>query len=681
MADGVMKLLSDMRQAADMQSPECGLERALTMTGGAVDETSDSFWAQKRQQARDNTFDPGKDVVLVRYLTGKNLGSDQADLQAEAGDDFVGRMIAGLWVKPKGLERKIPYQRQRLMWAEHQLVCKETKGEREPAFGCDDSERRSNNASANGSEDDMWLMVPGCVTEVRRVSGECRCLSDGSFGDEGCKCRLQVWRVKIVKDHKGLLEANLSKEELTIDGLRRILTKAAFEIVAAALDGEGEDALRTAVIPFHWHAGHLKRSVLVKVRATAGTRTVLEGMDRHGRSHPITLDWIATAHLGTTKVALPEEWVKDMRERVAKGNTTWKGIKEGAKKRRREGSDLVLKWSRPELPLKLRQDPGEHSCYSDTAATALEIWGRLHERPELVACANKIHRDGKEIASRGSNHQTALTTDLISGIVGDWGYRFSLVDTYDPLSNLIGLPVVLRLKSSGAYPHCVAIFGNYILDPTEPRAIRLSKDNLDAICGGEGAYVGVAWAREFRRYRTSEERQASTVGNKDIPAPVQCCRKATLVAHKCTCGGGSTLVLAAAAALRDHGLVDAARKLQASALENKEEISFQPRMWLRASLTRLLAEIKSSRMGCYSLGKSWDPFEEEEMSWDMVVAEVRGHKHLYVAFVKGHCDNKMMTPSHPQWLDITEENMNFITDGEYKGLQWAMAFGGEHGSV
>ena len=57
----------------------------------------------------------------------------------------------------------------------------------------------------------------------------------------------------------------------------------------------------------------------------------------------------------------------------------------------------------------------------------------------------------------------------------------------------------------------------------------------------------------------------------------------------------------------------------------------------------------------------------------MIVAEVRGHMHLYISFAKG----KMMTPSHPQWVEATEQNMKFFTDDNYKGIQWAMAFGGE----
>ena len=678
-ADGVIKLLSDMRQAADMQSPEHGLERALTMTGGAMDDTSDRFWAQKRQQAKDNTFNPSKDVALVRYLSGKDIGSDNADVQAEERDDFVGRMIEELWVKPRGLQQKRMHPtRQQIMLREYQAAYVEHSELHGAAFGeCDSASDGTvgtqSTVESHTTYRGNWSMVPGSVAEARRASSECSCLSDTGFGGEGCWCELQVWCVRIVPNYKGDIKEDcrsmeVSKERMSIDGLRRILTKAAFAIVIEAL---GQDALRTAVIPFHWHVTYLKKHFVLRMRAAAGTKTMLEGRDGLGRTHPIALDWIATAHLGTAQVPLPEEWVKDMMERVEKGDPRWKEITEGAKKRRRKGDDLVLRWSRPGVSLKLGQAAGEHSCYSDSAATALELWGRKHGRKELVACAHKIHAEGKEIASRAATHQTAQITELVSGVVGDWGYRFEILDKYDPLVDQVGTPVVVRLISSGAYPHCVAIFGRHILDPTEPKAILLSRENLDCICGGRGKYLGVAWARGFRLHVTEEELQAKRLGDEGIPAPVRCCNTATVFVHKCTCRGGSTLVVAAAGVLYNLGLLDVARKLRASALENKEEISFQPRMWLRASLTRLLAEIKSSKMGCYSLGKNWDPFEEKKISWDMVVAEVRGHRHLYVGFVR----NKMMTPSHPQWLDITEENMNFIADGEYKGLQWAMAFG------
>ena len=681
----VSKVLSKMRLVADFNIPEGALERAMTMT---VDETSESFWDQKQNEVKDNTFDPGSDLALVRYLNGEDISTDHSCMSQE-NDGFFGRLIQELWVEPKGLRQKVPNMKQKKMWMDYVAEKERRKvEERFTSFVAtpadEDSSTESHDSETTSKSfvayQDTWNMVPGSVAEVSRVHSKCQCSLEGSFGDEGCSCELSAWCIRIVPDHKGAIKEGMrsvevTKETMPIPRLRRMLTTGGYEVVIAALNCKSRAEMRTAVIPFHWHTAYLKKHSLMKVRAATGEKTMLEGVDRAGRIHPITQDWIGTAELGISKVRLPEEWVKDMMDRVEKGITAWKAITEGAKKRRRKGSDMELSWGRPAMRLKLRQNTGEHSCYSDAAATALEIWGRMDGRPEIVACGHKIHKEGKLMAAEAADSQTGRTTALISSIVGDWGYRFDLLQDYDPLLDHMNYPVVVRLISSSAYPHCVAIFGNYILDPTEPRAIKLGEDNLNTICGGEGKYLGIAWARGFRPFQqTVEEAKAWRLGNRCIPAlPPDFCSRATGFVHKCACRDGSALVLAAAAALHKHRLVNVSRKLQSGALEDKEEVSARPRMWLRDRLTQLLAGIKTMKMGCHSLDKNWDPFGDNKVSRDMIVAEVRGHRHLYVSFVNG----RMMTPSHPQWVEATEQNMKFFTDEDYKGIQWAMAFGGE----
>ena len=428
----------------------------------AVDETSSSFWEQKLNEAKDNTFDPGADLALVGYLNGDDISNDHSCMSQE-NDGFFGQLIQTLWVAPKGLQQKVTPMKQLNMWRDYAAEKKKRESEdwHEDWHGSvtnisstDDSSTESHESEATNESfvayQDTWRMVPGSVAEVCRVHSECQCSLEGSFGDESCSCQLSAWCIRILPDHRGELREHMksvevSKEKMSIFGLRKMLTPAAYEVVITALNCKSGDEMRTAVIPFHWHTAYLKKQSLMKLRVAAGTRTMLEGVDRNGRIHPIALDWIGTAELGISKVRLPEEWVKDMMDRVEKGYTAWKAIAEGAKKRKRKGGDTELCWASPVMRLKLRQNTGEHSCYSDAAATALEIWGRMHDRPEMVACAHQIHKEGKQMAAEAANSQTGRVTDLISSTVGDWGYRFELLQDYDPLLDRMNLPVVLNI--------------------------------------------------------------------------------------------------------------------------------------------------------------------------------------------------------------------------------------------
>ena len=187
--------------------------------------------------------------------------------------------------------------------------------------------------------------------------------------------------------------------------------------------------------------------------------------------------------------------------------------------------------------------------------------------------------------------------------------------------------------------------------------MKRTRENLDAICGGREGYRGLAWARKFYLPPTTNPNNCSSLLIQDY-----------------SCRGPEMLIVAAASSLHKHGLLPMVAKLLRNAIEDRQETQLRAKNWLGNQLTRLLPRIKCSAMRYTRLDKRWNPFAEGADQHDMVVAELRGHKHLYVSIAK----KTMQMPGQTQWLAVTEENLQLMTGGTYRGICWAFAFGGDY---
>ena len=130
-------------------------------------------------------------------------------------------------------------------------------------------------------------------------------------------------------------------------------------------------------------------------------------------------------------------------------------------------------------------------------------------------------------------HRVKVIFDFVWRVLHDWGYAFIKTQSREVEKSilmeecvLLPYPVVVRLKSKREYPHCVAFYRNMILDPTEPRALLLTRKNLDGICGGQGQYLGIDWARKLQHKRQKVRPVALPADSGPIESALSATRKA-----------------------------------------------------------------------------------------------------------------------------------------------------------
>ena len=78
--------------------------------------------------------------------------------------------------------------------------------------------------------------------------------------------------------------------------------------------------------------------------------------------------------------------------------------------------------------------------------------------------------------------------------------------TFDPLNYECHYPVIAKLKTQTCL-HVVVFHNGVIYDPDLPRAVKIGKVELDAICGGEGMYEGIDWAFKIQRFKKQKKKK------------------------------------------------------------------------------------------------------------------------------------------------------------------------------
>jgi len=79
--------------------------------------------------------------------------------------------------------------------------------------------------------------------------------------------------------------------------------------------------------------------------------------------------------------------------------------------------------------------------------------------------------------------------------------------------------IVAEVQGENNYPHCIGLLRDWILDPTEPWALKKTRENLDLICtkgkygkiSGSGKFLRLKWAVEI-----VEATRATVDDNKEM---------------------------------------------------------------------------------------------------------------------------------------------------------------------
>jgi hypothetical protein len=214
--------------------------------------------------------------------------------------------------------------------------------------------------------------------------------------------------------------------------------------------------------------------------------------------YPLSDAWVNRA-VGDDGVRIPEEIIKEALGNAGSGK--FFNIPAGAK-----GTDLVYDFADPKVKIPYKQKPGSHMCYAaslaNTAAVHALSVGGPRRRP-LAKAAWSLFHEGKDLGCPTDLNRKVF--QKASKILRPTGYVLKPLHGFVFSERPDDRLIVAEVKGENNYPHCIGLLRDWILDPTEPWALKKTRENLDLICTkgkygkifGTGKFLGFKWAVEI----------------------------------------------------------------------------------------------------------------------------------------------------------------------------------------
>lgn len=164
-----------------------------------------------------------------------------------------------------------------------------------------------------------------------------------------------------------------------------------------------------------------------------------------------------------------------------------------------------------------QQKPGSHICYAASLATTVAVYAALVGGPRrcpLAKAAWSLFHEGKDLGCPTDLNRKVF--QKASKILRPTGYVLKHLHGFVFSERPDDQLIVAEVKGENNYPHCIGLLRDWILDPTEPWALKKTRENLDLICTkgkygkifGTGKFLSFKWAVEI------VEATGATVGDK-----------------------------------------------------------------------------------------------------------------------------------------------------------------------
>ena len=470
------------------------------------------------------------------------------------------------------------------------------------------------------------LTLPGAVVALQRVNDICSCCPDqdpgiSAYAGRRCHCSARVYYWK--DEGEGIFWIHFTCCSVA-DVLNQLSVGSAYVTSVALRIAPKHLYVR---IPLHYYK--TKMGTITKVRhIPAPGDCYMEGLDAKNRRQLIPRDWIDSA-VSATGVPLDAKLRAELHRHVADSSKKhFHGIPAGAakrnKKRAREDEDF-------RMPHPMQ--PSHYTCYPTAAASTMQIHAVTVGNTSLKECAAHIAQSGSLLAKGGDSNRKV--TDFIIDTLRCTGYSYRPMESFDPTAPAREHPVIARLKSDRAFPHCVGFLHDKIVDPAEERTMPRSRNAINGICGGQGAFIGVDWAYEM-----------TPVSNPNGQCEV------------------SGIFSALSACLRVHGLVGLARDFSLPPWRSQHMLSPQEQK-NRVNLRKLgitLRSVRHAKLRMVLAGKKFFPSSDH---YRVAVAEVHKQPGLFVSFTGSQC----LMPPYKTTHDISKENLSSIAPD---GFSWSL---------
>jgi hypothetical protein len=248
----------------------------------------------------------------------------------------------------------------------------------------------------------------------------------------------------------------------------------------------------------YWRRWYFDREVtIVKIQAVETKPAFFRGMDAKGRIYPLTEAWVNSA-VGSDGVRIPQDIIQTALQNYRRRDF-WK-IPAGAKE-----TDLDYDVAKPKVKIPYKQPRGSHVCYASSIATTLAVYAILVGAPtrrSLATAAWSMYYQGVALGCPPDLKRKVF--QKAQKILREAGYDIQ------PLHGLVFSEqaddrlIIAQVVGVNNFPHCVGFLHDWILDPTEPWALKKTRSNLDLICTKD-KFGKIFGSRKFLRLKWAVE--------------------------------------------------------------------------------------------------------------------------------------------------------------------------------
>ena len=297
------------------------------------------------------------------------------------------------------------------------------------------------------------------------------------------------------------------KVKLTYEEMTHLLIPGAVEVVVKAC------CFGYIRPEKHWMRWYFDKTVtIVKIQAVEREPAFFLGIDAKGRIYPLMEAWVNSA-MDNDGAGIPQEIIQHALKKC--GSNQYWTIPAGAKV-----TDLVYDVADPKVKISFKQKRGSHMCYVASLATTTAVYAVLVGAPQrrpLAKAAWSMFHEGMDLGCptdlKRKVFQKAKKILQPTGYVIQTLRGFVFSETPDDRL------IVAEVQGENNYPHCIGLLRDWILDPTEPWALKKTRENLDLICtkgkygkiSGSGKFLRLKWAVEI-----VEATRATVEDNKEM---------------------------------------------------------------------------------------------------------------------------------------------------------------------
>ena len=304
------------------------------------------------------------------------------------------------------------------------------------------------------------------------------------------------------------------EEKFTLSDVKKIFSAAGFDLIKRAIPMD--DFTIKVYPPVEYYQYFVDSKSVKQIAATSSDEHYV--LNTGDTVFPVLRKCLDGIMVGNG-ISLPPELIEDYERHHRKGDYNFRGLPCGAKAFDKimhdDHTELptvvpVYEYSEPATAIRFYMPPGSQFCVAATAAEVLHTIGYRNEAAAFFEVARKVKIDSQLYSGVNRAIQSVMKEQRggdymfhkMEGVVNPLALGFR------PSEPIVALLVPDETKEGEKIPHhMVGFYEDRLYDTGLDKVLKVTRDNLDRICGGPGRFLKIDKAKKLCVYKWDKKRR------------------------------------------------------------------------------------------------------------------------------------------------------------------------------